>query len=199
MDQNIAELLNSINSSIDDIKAHPTKSPETSMIEIAVRGLTSSSAIDLLFSPKLDDICNKLLNDIESGNFEKVLANYDGAEKLVNSMFGNGSFQGPVSRQIINSVSNSVNSYKYQTMKTRVSKIATMLRKKRLVLKNLKKDEKVFKGDPETLKKYRDAVYAIKQVLKIIEKIYQNRKIVNKKLFDGVNAIIHESEKNNQE
>ena len=62
-----------------------------------------------------------------------------------------------------------------------------------IVLKDLRYERKFIK-DKETKKKYDDAVYAIYQGLKIINKIYKNRKMVNERLLKGVKNIVNESE-----
>jgi fructose-1,6-bisphosphatase len=62
-----------------------------------------------------------------------------------------------------------------------------------IVLKDLRYERKFIK-DKETKKKYDDAVYAVYQGLKIINKIYKNRKMVNERLLKGVKNIVNESE-----
>ena len=62
-----------------------------------------------------------------------------------------------------------------------------------IVIKDLRYERKFIK-DKETKKKYDDAVYAIYQGLKIINKIYKNRKMVNERLLKGVKNIVNESE-----
>ena len=188
------ELITSLNSSIEDIRQHPTKVDRIpSNFEIMVRGISSSSALDMLFSPKIDDLLNNLFKQIETGNFDKILSNQDSIEKLMNSLFGEGSFKGPVSQSVLNSISATVQSRRYQEMKSNLGKSMVALKKSNLVLKNLQKNKKQFKDKPEEYKKYKDAVYAIKQVLKFAARIYRNRKIINKKVFDGLNNIVHEN------
>ena len=193
-EQTLNELITSLNSSIEDIRQHPTKVDRIpSNFEIMVRGISSSSALDMLFSPKIDDLLNNLFKQIETGNFDKILSNQDSIEKLMNSLFGEGSFKGPVSQSVLNSISATVQSRRYQEMKSNLGKSMVALKKVNLVLKNLQKNKKQFKDKPEEYKKYKDAVYAIKQVLKFAARIYRNRKIINKKVFDGLNNIVHEN------
>ena len=60
-EQTLNELITSLNSSIEDIRQHPTKVDRIpSNFEIMVRGISSSSALDMLFSPKIDDLLNNL-------------------------------------------------------------------------------------------------------------------------------------------
>ena len=193
-EQTLNELITSLNSSIEDIRQHPTKVDRIpSNFEIMVRGISSSSALDMLFSPKIDDLLNSLFKQIETGNFDKILSNQDSIEQLMNSLFGEGSFKGPVSQSVLNSISATVQSRRYQEMKSNLGKSMVTLKKSNLVLKNLQKNKKQFKDKPEEYKKYKDAVYAIKQVLKFAARIYRNRKIINKKVFDGLNNIVHEN------
>ena len=193
-EQTLNELITSLNSSIEDIRQHPTKVERIpSNFEIMVRGISSRSALDMLFSPKIDDLLNNLFKQIETGNFDKILSNQDSIEQLMNSLFGEGSFKGPVSQSVLNSISATVQSRRYQEMKSNLGKSMVALKKSNLVLKNLQKNKKQFKDKPEEYKKYKDAVYAIKQVLKFAARIYRNRKIINKKVFDGLNNIVHEN------
>ena len=193
-EQTLNELITSLNSSIEDIRQHPTKVDRIpSNFEIMVRGISSPSALDMLFSPKIDDLLNNLFKQIETGNFDKILSNQDSIEQLMNSLFGEGSFKGPVSQSVLNSISATVQSRRYQEMKSNLGKSIVALKKVNLVLKNLQKNKKQFKDKPEEYKKYKDAVYAIKQVLKFAARIYRNRKIINKKVFDGLNNIVHEN------
>lgn len=193
-EQTLNELITSLNSSIEDIRQHPTKVDRIpSNFEIMVRGISSPSALDMLFSPKIDDLLNNLFKQIETGNFDKILSNQDSIEQLMNSLFGEGSFKGPVSQSVLNSISATVQSRRYQEMKSNLGKSMVALKKVNLVLKNLQKNKKQFKDKPEEYKKYKEAVYAIKQVLKFAARIYRNRKIINKKVFDGLNNIVHEN------
>ena len=193
-EQTLNELITSLNSSIEDIRQHPTKVDRIpSNFEIMVRGISSSSALDMLFSPKIDDLLNSLFKQIETGNFDKILSNQDSIEQLMNSLFGEGSFKGPVSQSVLNSISATVQSRRYQEMKSNLGKSMVALKKSNLVLKNLQKNKKQFKDKPEEYKKYKGAVYAIKQVLKFAARIYRNRKNNNKKVFDGLNNIVHEN------
>jgi len=81
-------------------------------------------------------------------------------------------------------------SQKYMLMKSHLGKTVTTLKKYNLVMKNLKKAGKPLSG--EEAKKYKEAVYAIKRVLKLVARIYRNRKLVNKQVWKGLNNIVHE-------
>ena len=145
-EQTLNELITSLNSSIEDIRQHPTKVDRIpSNFEIMVRGISSSSALDMLFSPKIDDLLNNLFKQIETGNFDKILSNQDSIEQLMTSLFGEGSFKGPVSQSVLNSISATVQSRRYQEMKSNLGKSMVALKKANLVLKNLQKNKKQFK------------------------------------------------------
>lgn len=193
-EKTIKELLDSLNNSIQDIREHPTKVDRIpSNFEIMVRGISDSSALDLLFSPKVDNLLESLFREIEKGDFDKILSNKDAIQSMMDSIFGKGSFQGPISNSVLNNIQSTVQSQKYQTMKSNISKTIVILKKKNMIIKNLKKGKDNFKYNPELYKKYNDAVYAIKQVIKFAERVYRNRKIINKKVFNGINNIVHES------
>lgn len=193
-DKTIKELIDSLNNSIQDIREHPTKVDRIpSNFEIMVQGVMDANGLDMLFSPKVDNLLNSLFKAIENGNFEKILSNKDLIQNMLDDIFGKGSFQGPISNSVINNIQATVQSQKYQTMKSNINSAVTVLKKKNLILKNLKKGKANFKFNPDLYKKYDEAVYAIKQVIKFAERIYRNRRIVNRKVFNGLNNIVHES------
>lgn len=196
-EKTIAELVDSINSSIEEMREEqidPKKAKELpSDFEILISGVNGASGMESLFSPAIDKLLSKMFELIVNGDYESILT-YEGQIKRVsNAIFGEGSFQGPVSTRILSNLQNTMGSYKYNTMKSCLGKTMTNLKKVRLIMKNLKKGEKGI-NDKEELQKYRDAIYAIKQVLKMAEKVYRNRKLVNQKVYRGIKNIIHEEE-----
>ena len=73
-EKSIAELINSLSDSIEDIRQHPTNTTRIpSNFEIIVRGISDSSGLDFLFSSKLDGIINGLFQKIQSGDFEQII------------------------------------------------------------------------------------------------------------------------------
>lgn len=193
-ERTIKELIDSLNNSIEDIRQHPTKIDRIpSNFEIIVRGISDSKAIDMLFSTRVDTLISSLFKMIEVGDFEKILSSEESLKALSDTIFGKGSFQGPVSKAILNNIQASVESEKYQTMKSNIHKAFVSLKKKNLVLKNLRKGAGAFERNSDEYKKYNEAVNAIKAVIKFTEKIYRSRKIINKKVFNGLNNIVHES------
>lgn len=189
--ESLSELLDSINSSIADMSEHPIENNELpSNLELVFRGVADEEGITKLFSPKIDQIISQLFKKIESGDFQTILTNTDVVEKVLSSIFGEGSFKGPVSRTVLASIQSSMQSQKYMLMKSHLGKTVTTLKKYNLVMKNLKKAGKPLSG--EEAKKYKEAVYAIKRVLKLVARIYRNRKLVNKQVWKGLNNIVHE-------
>lgn len=189
---NISDYLDSLNSAFKDISDHPISVSEKDIpnnFEILLRGVSSAQGLDFLFSPKLDKILSGLFSKIENGNFEDIIANQDKIKALLNSVFGEGSFEGPVSTKVLNSIQFTMQKQKYVFMK---GKMTAALRKMRMIVSDLNKGKKEFKNDPEKLQKYKDAIYAIKQVMKIAVQVYKNRSLVNRKLYNGLKNIIHE-------
>lgn len=193
-DKTIKELLDSLNNSIEDIRNHPTKIDRIpSNFEILIRGVNDSKGLETLFSPQIDTLINSLFNQIESGNFEKVLSNKDTLQSILDVIFGEGAFQGRISNAVLSNIQRSVESQRFQTMQQHMGKTMAVLKKKNLIIKNLEKGKRAFKDNHEEYKKYKDAVYAIKNVIKFAERIYRSRKLINKKVYNGLNNIVHES------
>ena len=95
----------------------------------------------------------RMLAAIEKGDYQKILDQSDNIEKLLDSIFGKGSFQGPVSKTVMASLKSTVQSQKFNNMKTNLGKTVGRLR---LILKNLKKAQYNLKN-PEEIKKYKQA------------------------------------------
>jgi len=191
-DMSIKELVDSINTSINDIREHPVEADKVpSDLEIMVRGISDSHALDLLFSSGMDKVLERLFNDISSGNFEEFDKHREAIEEITEKVFGPGSFKGPVSQTVLNSIQSTMTSYRYNNMRQLLGKNITQMRKLRMLIKNLNKAKDTLK-DEEDIKKYKQAVYAIKKCLLFAAKIYRNRKIINRKVFDGLKNIVHE-------
>jgi hypothetical protein len=187
--QDLDQMIDSINASIESMrnteKAEIKDSDLPSNLQLMLSGVTNSRAIDFLFSSNLDKLMDKLLYMLESGEVEKILQNEERMNSLFSSMgLGEGSFKGPVSKAIIQNIQRSLDSKKFNTMKSK-------LRKVQLIMKNLKRQGK-YLNDPELQKKYKDAVYAIERVIKLIATIYRNRRIVSRRVMDGLANIVKE-------
>lgn len=193
-EQTIAELVGSLNDTIEELHNTPFKIDKLpSNFEILVRGVSDSKALDFLFSSKLDGIIEKLFSLIGSGDFESLLSNTDAISKLMDTLFGEGSFRGPVSQSILNNVQSTLSSGKYYKMKSCLGKTMTRIKKINFVLKNLERGKKNFKKDSSEYQKYIDSVYAIKQVLKLVLRILRNRQAFSLRVLDGLHNIVHES------
>lgn len=195
-EKTISELIDSLNSSIEDIRHHPIKTDKTKLpsdFEILTSGINGAQGLTLLFSPNVDKLIGKLFQMVIDGDYDDILRYQNQIKAVADLIFGEGSFEGQVSTRVLNSLQNTMSSYKYNTMKSYLGKTVTTLKKTRLIMKNLKKDSKGIQ-DKEELQKYRESIYAIKQVLKIAEKIYRNRKFINRKVCSGINNIVHEEE-----
>ena len=189
----MSELINSLNTSIEDIRNHPTKIDETpSNLEIMVRGVQDAEGIKSLFSPQVDNLINKMFKSIENMDFAKIIENKDLIMLFADKIFGQGSFQGPVSTTVLNTIQSTVNSQKYMEMSSHLGKTVTTLKRLNLLMKNLQRNKKRFRRGTEEYEKYKEAVYAIKQVLKFSARIYYNRKLINKQVYKGIHNIIHE-------
>jgi len=186
--QNLDSLIDDINNSIEDMRSSKVEIKDSDLpsnLHLMLSGVSDSRAIDFLFSGNIDRLLEKLFKLIESGDIEKILGNEDQIEKIFSSMgFGEGSFKGPVSKAVIAGVAKSIDSKKFNNMKSN-------LRKAKLLLKNLNRQAKYFK-EPTQKKKYKEAVYAIKQVMKMTAKIYRNRNIISKRVYSGLTNIVSE-------
>ena len=155
-------------------------------MSLQIDGISSTGGIDLLFAPYIDKIMDKLLDLFITGDYEQIL------EKLNNitSIFskggvGRGFFDGEVSQTIINSIKNSTRSLNYNKTNSKIKKAL-------IIVRNLKRQMKRI-PDPETRKKYEDAVYALTALTKMLKSIYKNRKYLNDRVLKGLKNFVFES------
>lgn len=192
----LSELITSLSNSMEDIRSHPVTVADEkdlpSNFEIMVRGINSADGIDTLFSSEMDTLISRMFEWVENGDYMKILENKEVIQSFTDAIFGKGSFQGPLSTSVLNNISATMQSYKYNSMKSHLGKSVTMLKKYNLLLKNLKRESKKYKDDKKMYEDYKEAIYAIKQVLKFAARIYYNRKLINKKVYNGVHHIVHE-------
>lgn len=194
-EKQLVEFLRSLNDSLEEIHNTPVEVPKRlpSTFEIMVDGVKDANGIDFLFSPKIDEAIGLMFSAIESGRYQDILANKENLENVLDKAFGKGSFQGPVSTTVLNSIQSSIQSRKYNEMKSHLGKTMLSIKKISYVLKNLEKEKKNFDKNSEEYQKYVMAVYAIKQVIKFTARVYRNRKIINKKVFEGLHNLVHEN------
>lgn len=150
-------------------------------------GLSDAKGLNLLFSPVIDKAIDNVLDMFITGNFDAVLSKLDNISNvLANGGVGEGLFTGEISQRIIASIKNSMQSYKF-------NKTGSKIKKALIVLKNLKAQAKQI-VNPETRKKFEDAMYALNAILKTLKSLYKNRKFVNDRLISGIHNLVKEDE-----
>ena len=150
-------------------------------------GLSDAKGLNLLFSPVIDKAIDNVLDMFITGNFDSVLSKLDNISNvLANGGVGEGLFTGEISQRIISSIKNSMQSYKF-------NKTGSKIKKALIVLKNLKAQAKQI-VNPETRKKFEDAMYALNAILKTLKSLYKNRKFVNDRLISGIHNLVKEDE-----
>lgn len=150
-------------------------------------GLSDAKGLNLLFSPVIDKAIDNVLDMFITGNFDSVLSKLDNISNVLsNGGVGEGLFTGEISQRIIASIKNSMQSYKF-------NKTGSKIKKALIVLKNLKAQAKQI-ANPETRKKFEDAMYALNAILKTLKSLYKNRKFVNDRLISGIRNLVKEDE-----
>ena len=150
-------------------------------------GLSDAKGLNLLFSPVIDKAIDNVLDMFITGNFDSVLSKLDNISNvLASGGVGEGLFTGEISQRIIASIKNSMQSYKF-------NKTGSKIKKALIVLKNLKAQAKQI-VNPETRKKFEDAMYALNAILKTLKSLYKNRKFVNDRLISGIHNLVKEDE-----
>ena len=133
-----------------------------------------------------------MFDAIQSGDIEKIMENEGIIKKMpLNFYLEKVLFKAQFQTVFLTSISNSMTSYKYNNIKSMLGKSMTQLKKMNFIIRNLERSGRSIK-DKEELKKYKDAVYAIKRVLRLASKIYYNRKILNRRVYEGVKNIVNE-------
>lgn len=187
--KDIDSIIDGLNNSIEEMrnkKIVVKKEELPSNLNLMLTGVTNSSAINFLFSHNIDKIIEKLFNLISSGNLSQVVDSEDKIKDLLKELgFGEGSFEGPVSKTIISSVKSSIESINYSKVKDNVKRVL-------YIYHNLEKEKNKMK-DKETKKKYEEALYAIKKVMHFAYIVYKNRKIINNRVINGLKNIVNES------
>lgn len=158
-----------------------------SNFSLMLSGVPGSKAFQTLFSTRLDVLMDNLMNIALSGdlmsNIEKFLSNEDELKKFLESLgFGEGSFEGPVSKTILDTVRNSIESMEYVKMDNDAKKVA-------FVYKKLRMKWWSFWNKPDLRKKYEQAMRAIIDILEVVAKVYRNRE----RIVKGLGNIVNES------
>lgn len=190
------QLIKDLNSTITDLQTNPINTAKIpSNFSLMTDGITSQLGLDTLFNGKLDDIIDKLFDNIVSGNFESVLTSTDFLDTLLKKIGisdpdvkpgANAPFQGKLSQKIIGSINTTLSKPKFVQAKTGLKKVI-------ILLKDLNDERKKIR-DPITNKKFEDAIYAIKKTLIIVNKIYKQRKKFTDKVKAGLSVIVNEDQ-----
>lgn len=194
LDESIEDLIRELNNTVDDIRSQPIPEKSTigSTLDLLIDGIPDVGALTTLFSSKLDDIMHTIFRYLESGDVEKAITAINRLVELLGKIgIGRGSFSGPISKTVINTIIDTVRSPKYSIIKSSISKSLTTYKRMNYILKELKKKTKTFATRDERIK-YKDAIYALKRALKICIKIYKNRKLITNRLIRGLKNIVNE-------
>ena len=185
----INDMISAFSAELDELSKNvpPLKNYKNAMTPIIISGIKDNDALKFLFSPTTEHVIEKLIDNILSGDFENLVANIDIGKKMFDTAgVGDGLFKGIIGQSIVENIQQTMNAEKFMKLKSKFLKI-------RMLLKNLEKQKKLIQ-DPVTKEKYEDAVYAIKQAVKMIIKIYRNRKLINARVINGLKNIVVESE-----
>lgn len=188
----IKDYIDSLNNSIETIQANKIKfediKPEDLPSDFKLMmgpNAEDNKMLKFIFDTKLDRTIDNLLNKFLSGDFDAIDQYSDLIKKVFESVgIGEDAFTGPVSQTLLDTLSNSINSINFNTTKSKI-------RKCMLITKNLKQRAKTI-DNKEMKKKYLEAVYALKQTLKFIAKVYKNRRILTNRVRRGLQIAIHE-------
>lgn len=155
-------------------------------MNLQIDGISSTGGIDLLFAPYIDKIMDKLLDLFITGDYNQILDKLNNITSIFSKGgIGRGFFDGDVSKTIINSIKNSTRSLNYNKTNSKIKKAL-------IIVRNLKRQMRKI-PDPETRKKYEDAVYALTALTKMLKSIYKNRKYLNDRVLKGLKNFVFES------
>ena len=194
IDESVEDLIRELNNTVEEIRSQPLpeKSTVGSTLDLMIAGIPDIGALTTLFSTKLDDIMSAIFKCIENGDIDKAIQSINKLVDLLGKIgIGKGSFSGPISKTVVNTVIDAIRSPKYSMIKSNISKSLTTYKRMNYVLKELKRKTKTF-ATREERKKYKDAIFALKRALKITIKIYKNRKLVSDRVIRGLKNIVNE-------
>ena len=199
MEDTLQSYIDSINNSIDVMrtnkkdlkKVDPDELPSDFKLMMTGSNI-SPHILNLLFDTKLDKVIDIVLNKFLSGDFESI----NKYVQSVGEMFarfngGTNLFQGPIFEKIMGTMNACLNSEKFANTKLKIRKAV-------MFIKELKHRAKEF-ADPKMQEKYLQAVYAIKELMRFIAKIYNNRKIITDKVLKGLSFVIQEDNTQDEE
>ena len=188
--QELEKLLDEINQNAEEIRNKKTEVKDSDLpsnLNIMLSGISDSKAINFLFSNNIDKLIEKLLALANSGDIDKLLSNEEVIKQFFKVLgFGEGSFEGKISKTVISSIRSSVDSAKFNKTKSSMKKAI-------LVVKNLERAKQTL-SSAEEKKKYDDTIYSIKKIFRLIAKIYKDRRVINNRVISGLSNIVNESE-----
>lgn len=190
-DKKLADYLADINNSIQSMQNSEhvlSQSQLPSNIKIMFGGINDNQLLNFLFSTGLDKSLDGIFNAFMKGDYSNVnLDINDITNKLSRYMTSNDKkpFEGELSKRFINNIQLTMQTGKFNKTKTNIAKCMQIIR-------NLKKEAKTIE-DKEKQKKFKDAIYAFKKILKLVRTIYKNRDIVSKRALNGINAVVFEN------
>ena len=193
INDSIADYIDSLNNSIESIQANkitfdsvkPEDLPSDFKLMMGPNA-EDNKLLKFVFDTKLDRTIDNLLNKFLSGDFDAINQYSDLIKKVFESVgIGEDAFTGPVSQTLLDTLANSINSINFNTTKSKI-------RKCMIITKNLKTRAKSI-DNTAMRKKYLEAVYALKQTLKFISKVYKNRRILTNRVRNGLKIAIHEN------
>ena len=165
-------------------------------LKLNIEGISTPSALAFLFSPKVDEMVNAIVDIFMSGNYNGTLEKVKALTAMFERMgIGKGVFNGPVGTTIISTIENTTKKFKSMKSTNKLKNLLTALKNKNALFKNLK-DAGTKLLDPEVRRKYEETVLALESLCKMLIGIYQNRKYINDKVIKGLHNIMTEEEDN---
>lgn len=185
MDEQFMDLISDINSSIEKIRETPSKGKMvSSFLDTNIPGVSGIMSLNLLFSDKIDVFIDKILDLFIMGDFSNV---EDHESKLLEFLNKVGiketSFQGKISKTIIDGIEKAVNSKKFMNSTSKIKKALIVLRELKRKRRSIDKEDKY---------KYDHAVKTLKSILKIISDIYKKRSLINDKFKEGLDILVNQ-------
>lgn len=190
-DGSISDYLSSLTNSLDNlenIKKELNNEELPTDIKVMAHAIDptgKNKLMNFIFDTKLDYTLENMLNKFLNGNYEDVSKYADIIAKLLDAMgIGKDAFKGPVSQALMQNIISTLNTLDFSRAKSNIKKCF-------MIVGNLKKQASTI-NNPETRKKYKDAVYALKQMLKYASKIYKQRKLITYRAKAGMHNAINE-------
>ena len=187
-DVEILQALQAIDDWEEECKTNPIVTKPPSTFSLQMMGASDNIALNFLYSTGLDHMVDKFMDlIIQGGSIEEILSSDEMFASMMRKMGFNTEtmFKGQVSQTLIRAIDKTMESRSYARTKSKLFKVIK-------IFKAMDKGAKTIK-DPDMRTKYEEAARAVKQVIKFVGKIYQNRKLVNERVQKGIALIFNES------